>query len=319
MFPLSPVSGERVRVRGSYNPFMHPAGEWSALSIALSSAIGARVSSVPAGQVHGGCINDSFRWETSSSPLFVKIAPATRLAMLEAEAEGLGELQQAGAVRVPAVRALGATQAHAFLALEWIDFGAASSATESRLGEQLAWQHRISAPGFGWHRDNTIGSTAQPNAWNDDWVEFFGERRLRFQLELACRNGHDGRLSSRGARLLELMGAFFASHRPVPSLLHGDLWGGNWAADAAGEPVLFDPAVYFGDREADLAMTRLFGGFGNAFYTAYHATWPLDQAAGTRRTLYNLYHVLNHLNLFGGGYLAQAQSMIDRLLAELGH
>jgi fructosamine-3-kinase len=100
--------------------------------------------------------------------------------------------------------------------------------------------------------------------------------------------------------------------------LHGDLWGGNWNVDAAGRPVIFDPAVYYGDRETDIAMTRLFGGFGNRFYTAYHSTWPLDQAAGTRGTLYNLYHVLNHLNLFGGGYLAQAEDMIARLLAELG-
>jgi fructosamine-3-kinase len=217
------------------------------------------------------------------------------------------------------VRAVGAIVEHAFLALEWIDFTASTSAAETRLGEQLAWQHRTSARAFGWHRDNTIGSTAQPNGWHEDWVAFFRERRLRHQLELANRNGHDGLLAERGAQLLESMGAFFASHRPVPSLLHGDLWGGNWAADSAGQPVLFDPAVYFGDREADIAMTRLFGGFGNSFYTAYHATWPLDQAAGTRRALYNLYHVLNHLNLFGGGYLSQAQSMIDRLLAELGH
>jgi fructosamine-3-kinase len=251
--------------------------------------------------------------------LFVKVADAAKLAMLEAEAAGLGELAQASAVRVPAVRAIGATARHAFLALEWLEFGASSTTSESQLGELLAWQHRVSAPRFGWHRDNTIGSTPQPNAWSDDWVSFFREHRLAFQLGLARTNGHDGALLRRADELLELMGAFFASHRPVPSLLHGDLWGGNWAADSSGRPVLFDPAVYFGDREADLAMTRLFGGFGNAFYTAYHATWPLDQAAGTRRALYNLYHVLNHLNLFGGGYGEQARSMIDRLLAELGH
>lgn len=293
--------------------------DWAVLSPALSSATGARFEAAPAARVHGGCINDSFRWETASGPQFVKIAPSASYAMLEAEAAGLDELAQAGAVRVPAVRGLGATAAQAFLALEWIDFGSPSAASESRLGEQLAWQHRVSAHAFGWRRDNTIGSTEQPNAWGDDWMVFFRERRLRPQLELAARDGHDGPLRERGALLLELMGAYFGSYRPVPSLLHGDLWGGNWSADASGQPVLFDPAVYFGDREADLAMTRLFGGFGNAFYTAYHSAWPLDQAAGARRTLYNLYHVLNHLHLFGGGYQAQAQSMIDRLLAELGH
>jgi fructosamine-3-kinase len=293
--------------------------EWARLSAAISSATGARLRPTPATRVHGGCINESYRWESADGPLFVKVAVAASLAMLEAEAVGLDELAQANAVRVPAVRAVGVSGEQAYLALEWLELGSASPACEARLGEQLAWQHRVSAPRFGWHRDNTIGSTPQPNARSDDWVSFFRERRLAFQLDLARRNGHDGALLNRGARLLELMGAFFASHRPVPSLLHGDLWGGNWAADASGNPVLFDPAVYYGDREADIAMTRLFGGFGNAFYTAYHATWPLDQAAGSRRALYNLYHVLNHLNLFGGGYREQAQAMIDRLLAELGH
>jgi fructosamine-3-kinase len=293
--------------------------QWAELSAALSSATGARMRAAPQARVHGGCINESYRWESADGALFVKVAPAARLDMLEAEAAGLGELAQANAVRVPAVRAAGVAGERAFLALEWLELGAATAVSETRLGEQLAWQHRVSARQFGWHRDNTIGSTPQPNGWADDWVTFFRERRLRFQLDLARRNGHEGALSRRGEQLLELMGAFFASHRPVPSLLHGDLWGGNWSADASGDPVVFDPAVYYGDREADLAMTRLFGGFGNAFYTAYHATWPLDQAAGTRRTLYNLYHVLNHLNLFGGGYGEQARSMIDRLLAELGH
>jgi fructosamine-3-kinase len=102
----------------------------------------------------------------------------------------------------------------------------------------------------------------------------------------------------------------------LPSLLHGDLWGGNWAADESGQPVVFDPAVYFGDREADLAMTRLFGGFSRAFYEAYESAWPLAAGATLRFDLYNLYHVLNHLNLFGGGYRPQAEALIDRLLAE---
>jgi fructosamine-3-kinase len=293
--------------------------DWAELSAALAAGCGVRMHPAPAARVHGGCINESYRWDSADGPLFVKVAAARDLAMLDAEAAGLGELAQANAVRVPRVRAVGSTDTQAFLALEWLELGPATPACETRLGELLAWQHRVTAPRFGWHRDNTIGSTPQTNGQLDDWVTFFREHRLRFQFDLARRNGHDGALQRRGEELLDLMGAFFASHRPVPSLLHGDLWDGNWSADTAGNPVLFDPAVYYGDREADLAMTRLFGGFGNAFYTAYHATWPLDQAAGTRRALYNLYHVLNHLNLFGGGYREQAQSMIDRLLAELGH
>jgi len=123
-------------------------------------------------------------------------------------------------------------------------------------------------------------------------------------------------LLRRGEALQATLTHFFTDHRPTPSLLHGDLWSGNYAFDAQGRPVIFDPAVYFGDRETDLAMTELFGGFPAAFYAAYNAAWPLDAGYATRKTLYNLYHILNHFNLFGGGYLSQAQGMIDRLLSE---
>ncbi len=238
--------------------------------------------------------------------------------MFEAEKAGLEELAAVQAVRVPRPLAVGATADAAFLALEWIDFGDVRPDSETRLGEQLAWQHRVLAREFGWTRNNSIGNTSQVNTAHADWPTFFRERRLRPQLDLAASNGYTGTLQMRGARLLESIDAFFTSYKPVPSLLHGDLWGGNWGTDSGGQPVIFDPAVYYGDRETDIAMARLFGGFGSRFYTAYHSTWPLDQAAGTRRTLYNLYHVLNHLNLFGGGYLAQAEDMIARLLAELG-
>ena len=150
-------------------------------------------------------------------------------------------------------------------------------------------------------------------------LESLRDQRLGYQLALAARNGCGGRLQECGALLLARMNEFFATYHPSASLLHGDLWGGNWATDDRNQPVIFDPAVYYGDREADLAMTRLFGGFGPAFYAAYEAAWPLDPGAPVRVGLYNLYHVLNHLNLFGRGYLAQALSLVDRVLAELGH
>jgi fructosamine-3-kinase len=184
------------------------------------------------------------------------------------------------------------------------------------LGQQLAHLHRASAARFGWHRDNTIGATPQPNPWTESWIEFWRTQRLAFQLQLAARNGHTGGLQRRGEQLLVRLDALLA-HDPARSLLHGDLWGGNAAATAAGEPVLFDPACYYGDRETDLAMTELFGGFAPAFYSEYRAAWPLDAGYGARRDLYNLYHVLNHLNLFGGGYRAQAEGMIERLLSEV--
>jgi fructosamine-3-kinase len=272
----------------------------------------------PQHRVGGGSINRCYRWETSHGPLFVKVAARARLGDFEAEAAGLTELGRAHALRVPQVRACGGTDGAAFLALEWLAAGAADSVSERRLGEGLATLHRVTAPRFGWSRDNTIGRTPQSNSWADDWAEFFRERRLRPQLQLAVRNGRGEHLSARGERLIELLPALLAGHRPAASLLHGDLWGGNWLATAAGEPVVFDPAIYYGDRETDLAMTRLFGGFGADFYAAYEHAAPLTPGAALRVELYNLYHVLNHANLFGGGYVRQARASIDRLLAEAG-
>ncbi len=289
------------------------------LSLSIAAQLGVPVADRPAARVQGGSINECYRWESGTGPLFVKVAEAGKLPMLEAEAIGLEELRAANAVRVPGVLATGSTQSTAYLALEWVDLRRSSAAAEKILGEQLVRQHSVTAPEFGWQGDNTIGATPQLNARSNDWVSFFRERRLGHQLGLARANGHTGRLQRRGAELLAHMDAFFAAHRAVPSLLHGDLWGGNWGVDARGAPVIFDPAVYFGDREADIAMTRLFGGFGPSFHAAYEAAWPLEQGAEIRVTLYNLYHVLNHLNLFGGGYLRQAESMLDRLLAEVGH
>lgn len=288
----------------------------SALAEALTVATGRRFGPAPSGAVGGGDINHCVRWLTDAGPAFVKIAPVDQRVMFEAEAEGLRELARADALRVPEVLGACTAGGEAALALEWIEFGTASRDSEARLGEQLARLHRRTADRYGWHRDNTIGRTPQQNAWCDDWVKFYAERRLGFQLRLAARNGLDAPVVERGLALAESCAVFFATYRPVPSLLHGDLWGGNASALADGTPVVFDPAVYCGDREADIAMTRLFGGFGAEFYRAYEAAWPLDADYQVRCTLYNLYHVLNHWNLFGGGYGAQAAVIIDRLRAE---
>jgi protein-ribulosamine 3-kinase len=295
------------------------------LATSIGNAIGATLHCRPASRAYGGSINECYRWESDVGPIFVKIAPARYAGMLAAEAAGLEELRSADSVRVPRVLGVGTDMGvgaavgpgigNAWLALEWIESGTPSRATDSILGEQLARQHRATQVAFGWSRDNTIGSTPQLNEWCGDWLTFFRDRRLRYQLDLAARNGFGGRLQERGGALLDRVAEFFSGYRPVPSLLHGDLWGGNRITDARGHPVIFDPAVYYGDREADLAMTRLFGGFGAGFYAAYEAAWALDAGAGLRTDLYNLYHVLNHLNLFGDGYLGQALSTIDALLA----
>jgi fructosamine-3-kinase len=287
------------------------------LADSLQRATGRMFARSPAVDVAGGSIHRCVRWETDAGPVFVKIAAAAQVSALEAEADGLRALSAVAASRVPDVLAVASAGDECALALEWIEAGPSSTRSEERLGRQLAEMHRCAGARFGWHRDNTIGRTPQPNEFSDDWARFYADRRLGFQLQLAGRSGLDARVIERGRRLVESCSAFFAGHRPVPSLLHGDLWGGNWMTVAGSdEPVIFDPAVYYGDREADLAMTRLFGGFGAAFYRAYGEAWPLAAGAETRRTLYDLYHVLNHWNLFGGGYGRRVAAMIEQLLAE---
>jgi fructosamine-3-kinase len=284
---------------------------------AIAAQIGGECAPEPESGVSGGSIHRSYRWLCGDTPIFVKVAGRGATAGLEAEATGLLALGDAHAVRVPRVLARGSLAHSAFLALEWIESRPAGRAAEHRLGERLAAQHRVTAAQFGFTGDNFIGRTPQPNGYLPDWTEFFRERRLRHQLVLAVQNGFGELLENAGARLLESVAALLSGHRPEAALLHGDLWAGNWLTDPQQEPVIFDPAVYYGDRETDLAMTRLFGGFGRAFYDAYQSVAPLPAEHAVRAELYNLYHVLNHANLFGGGYARQARTSIDRLLAEV--
>ena len=263
--------------------------------------------------VSGGDISAAWRLATGDGDLFIKTGPLSAVEMFTAEAEGLSEIANTGTIRVPQVIASGVAETAVFLALEWLDLESADATVEGRLGELLAELHHVTRKRYGWHRDNTIGLTPQHNTWSDDWVEFFREHRLAFQLRLAAENGFTGELQQRGAQLLKRLPIYFEATEPAASLLHGDLWGGNWGC-SGGNPVIFDPAVYFGDRETDLAMTRLFGGFGVAFYDAYESSWPFQDGYRERQHLYQLYHVLNHLNLFGSGYLGRAISLIDELL-----
>ena len=288
----------------------------AALQKTISLATGKRfaiLTSTPAG---GGCINSALRLQGDSQEYFVKLNRRELAHMFEAEAEGLQEIVATQAVRAPQPVCHGIAGDQAFLVMECLQLRANKAASDRQLGRQLAAMHDIQQPFFGWHRNNTIGSTHQPNERSDDWSTFWTERRLGFQLELAASGGFGGRLQREGEKLLGRIPGLLRGHEPEPSLLHGDLWGGNYAQDDAGQPVIFDPACYYGDREADLAMTELFGGFGGDFYAAYREVHPLDAGYAVRKTLYNLYHILNHLNLFGGGYLGQAESMIGRLLAE---
>jgi len=267
----------------------------------------------------GGCIADAAVAEfADGSRVFVKRA-AGRPGMFEAEAAGLGALAEAGVIRVPRVLAV----AKEALVLEMIEGAPRKRGFFEDFGRRFAALHRHRGRACGFISDNFIGSTPQPNRpldgpWEsaaaDDgsgWPRFFIERRLRFQVGLAAqRGGHElARLLDRAeARILELLGC---STEP-PVIVHGDLWGGNYIVDERGEACLIDPAVYYGHREADLAMTRLFGGFDSAFYAAYDEASPLAPGHEERLPIYQLYHVLNHFNLFGGGYYQQSRRILER-------
>jgi protein-ribulosamine 3-kinase len=291
--------------------------DFASIARELGALAGAPCAREPERRVGGGSINACYAWRCGGGLLFVKLAARQALSNFTAECEGLAALEAAGTLRVPRRIARGSTGQDAFLALEWIERGRADPESERRLAEGLAALHRVTAPRFGFVHDNFIGATPQANAWESDWARFFAERRLRPQLELAARNRLGHRLQEAGASVLAAVPELLAGHQPTASLLHGDLWGGNWFADETLRPVICDPAVYYGDAEADLAMSQLFGGFGAEFYRAYAAAAPLTAGAARRAELYNLYHVLNHANLFGGAYVRQALAMCARLLAEL--
>jgi protein-ribulosamine 3-kinase len=257
------------------------------------------------------------RYEREGRASFAKVLPLEEAGRLEAERGGLEALARTGLLRVPAVEGDGRDEDNAWLLLEWLELQPLGEASGAALGTALAALHRIAQPRFGWERDNYIGGSVQPNGWSDDWLAFWRERRLMAQLRLAARNRLPSRLIDRGERLAADCRAFFTTYVPAKSLLHGDLWGGNAAALPDGTPVAFDPAVYVGDREADLAMTTLFGGFPADFHAAYANAWRPDDGFRARRDFYNVYHVLNHANLFAGGYVRQSQELVERVLAEI--
>jgi fructosamine-3-kinase len=261
--------------------------------------------------VSGGSINQAYRISDGRQFFFVKLNQANQVMMFESEALGLQDLAASGSIRIPQPICWGTAENNSYIVLEWIDLGRGIPSSWVELGRQLAHLHRETySKGFGWDRNNTIGSTPQLNFWKQDWAIFFMEHRIGYQLQLAQSRGAN---FTQTDRLLKVI-ATLLSHRPVPSLVHGDLWSGNVGFSTEGEPVIFDPAVYWGDREVDIAMTELFGGFPSSFYEGYQSVWPLEAGYKQRKVLYNLYHILNHFNLFGGGYRAQAEQMMAQIL-----
>jgi fructosamine-3-kinase len=268
------------------------------LRFALETSIGSVRSIIPVG---GGDINKAARVETPDARYFVKWNFRPHPRMFQVEARGLNLLAAADALRIPHVVAV--IDQPAALVLEWIDLGSNKTVASEALGRGLAQQHRSTIEQYGLDHDNYIGLTPQSNTQTRSWIAFYRDQRLGAQRDLAQRNGHlTVDRARRLDRLMDHLDQWIDDATAVPSLLHGDLWGGNYLIDAQGNPVLIDPAVYYGDREAEIAFTELFGGFGSRFYAAYNEAWPLDRGYADRRDLYNLYHLLNHLNLFGEGY-----------------
>lgn len=279
-----------------------------ALAGAISSALNAAGDSGPIRQIvtlSGGDINQAARIDTPQARYFVKWHAAPPPEFFESEARGLRLLGAAGHVRVPAVIGWGQVPGGkgAFLILEFIEPGSRTGKAAECLGRQLAWQHLARQPQYGLDHDNYIGRLSQPNRPAHSWVDFYASQRLAPQRDLAARLGHlPARRAAMLDQLIERLGKWIDESHCQPSLLHGDLWGGNWMADGSGSPVLIDPAVAHGDRELDLAMTALFGGFPAAFYDAYREAFPLAAGYEDRQLLYQLYYLLAHLNLFGEGY-----------------
>ena len=295
--------------------------EAAALGESIGAAIGEAFEIRSLAPVGGGCIHTALRIEgrgaAGGAVFFAKVNEPDRAPMFAAEAEGIAALAEAQGLTLPRVVALGKDDERAWIVMEWLDLAPLDAKSGAALGRALARLHRKPRERFGWARDNFIGASPQVNGWSDDWPAFWRDRRLHAQLRLAARNRLPSRLIDRGERLAADCAAFFATYRPIPSLLHGDLWSGNAAAIAGGLPCVFDPAVYIGDREADIAMTEMFGGFPGDMAVAYRTEFPLDDGYTVRRELYNLYHVLNHANLFAGNYVGQAAQSIERLLAEI--
>ncbi|KAF0164062.1 MAG: fructosamine kinase [Rhodocyclaceae bacterium] len=291
--------------------------EFDLIAAAIAGRTGIPFRPRAASPVGGGSIHRAWHIDDGSRHYFVKANALAAAPMFAAEAQGLQALSAAAVVPTPTFVTLGQTPTQAFLVLDYLDLSALDRAGGARLGAALAQLHRVSGDSFGWREDNFIGATPQFNAPHPGWPHFFGERRLRPQLQFALQNGVDKALVAKGYAIIERIGGLFIDYQPAPSLLHGDLWSGNAAQTREGTPVIFDPACYYGDRETDIAMAELFGGFPSSFFAAYRAAWPLDSGYETRKPLYNLYHILNHFNLFGSAYLGQAQRMIEGLLREL--
>ncbi|MCD7935662.1 MAG: fructosamine kinase family protein [Tannerellaceae bacterium] len=263
----------------------------------------------------GGCIADNYILYTEKRDCFF-LKTGGKKGMFSYEANGLLEISKSNTIRVPHV----IKEDPGFLLMEFIQTGPKKEDFFTHFGQLLAQMHQCRQPVFGFFEDNYIGATRQINlllqeSHATDWCEFYFTNRLLYQYKLAEQNGYvSSRLKTAFRKLESKINHILGDVQEAPSLLHGDLWSGNYLCDTQNNPVLIDPAVYYGHRETDLAMTKLFGGFSPDFYDAYHTSYPLAEGWEYRENIYKLYHILNHLNLFGRGYLSEAENLAEYYL-----
>lgn len=288
--------------------------DWQQLAKTLKNEHQLDLAIESASPVGGGDIHQAFQLKTPDKTFFLKLNQAASLPLFETEAHSLETLLATGVVIAPKPVAYGLSGNQAYLLMDFLPMG--SRGDDEQRGKDLALMHHQIEPQkrFGWFEDNFIGHTLQANAWHTDWVSFYRDQRLLPQLELAQAHGASHALLDAGEQLAAQLNKFFTDYQPEASLLHGDLWAGNSSFLTSGDAVFFDPASYYGDRETDLAMTELFGGFSSAFYDGYNSVFPIDAGYQMRKPLYQLYHLLNHFNLFGGHYQQQSLNVIQRLL-----
>lgn len=285
---------------------------WPEISQAIAKATQANFQIKATRSVSGGCINQGYKISDDNQQYFVKLNQASKVEMFQAEALGLKQMIATKTLVVPKPICWGIAATSSYLVLEWLDLGRGINSSWAEMGKQLALMHKQGTNAqFGWNRNNTIGSTPQINDWSDNWADFFAEQRIGYQLNLA--KGKDSGFSN-SDQVVRAVRTQLADRQPVASLVHGDLWSGNADVTTDGQPTIFDPASYYGDREVDIAMTELFGGFPAQFYQGYQQQWQLDKNYQSRKNIYNLYHILNHFNLFGGSYGSQAHSMIREII-----
>lgn len=293
---------------------------WSSLLSDIRKKTGLSVISASTiKRISGGDIHQAYHLHTPEADYFLKLNHTEALSLFESEADSLNAIANSQTIACPTPIDFGLAEnvQKSWLLMAYLPLTAKGD--DFQRGQAIAMMHHTlnqseNGQRYGWHQDNFIGHTPQLNAWHSDWVSFYTQQRLKPQLNWAKQQGAPAQLLQLGNQLIETLPQFFIDYHPKPSLLHGDLWGGNSAFLTDGEPVVYDPASYYGDRETDIAMTELFGGFSDAFYAGYNQVFPLDSGYPQRRPLYQLYPILNHFNLFGGHYAQQAIRIMQSLL-----